>query len=121
MGIQLWRVQMLVLSRSKHESVEIANSVILTVVEIRKNRVAYRFSAPEHILVYREEEPRELPEKAGKKITSLILRRKKNQVLVIPSLNVRIQTVRINGKKVRIAFEAPDQVRILRTELELVT
>lgn len=46
---------MLVLSRKKDESVRIANDVIVTVVEIRGDKVRLGFTAPGDIPIHREE------------------------------------------------------------------
>ena len=46
----------------------------------------------------------------------LVLRRKKEQTLVING-NIKITVARVDGNGVRLAIEAPDQVSIVRGEL----
>jgi len=46
----------------------------------------------------------------------LVLRRKKDQTLVING-NIKITVARVDGNGVRLAIEAPDQVSIVRGEL----
>ena len=46
----------------------------------------------------------------------LVLSRKTNEVIVIG--NIRVTVVRIGPNSVRIGIEAPDDVKILREELE---
>ncbi len=49
---------MLVLSRKPGESLLIGNDVVLTVVEVRGNRVRIGIEAPKEVKVLREELPR---------------------------------------------------------------
>ena len=49
----------------------------------------------------------------------LVLGRKKEQTIEIGD-NIRVTILRIKGSSVRVGIEAPDQVRILRGELEFV-
>lgn len=46
---------MLVLSRKKNESIVIADDVVVTVVEIRGDKVRLEISAPKEIEVHRQE------------------------------------------------------------------
>lgn len=46
---------MLVLSRKKHESILIADNIIVTVVEIRGDKVRIGISAPTDVIVHRQE------------------------------------------------------------------
>lgn len=46
----------------------------------------------------------------------LVLSRKPGEKVVIGN-NITLTVIEINGNRVRIAFDAPDQVRILRSEL----
>lgn len=47
----------------------------------------------------------------------LVLSRRENQSIVFPSLDIRVDVVRVAGKVVRIGVEAPRDVRVLRGEL----
>ncbi len=49
----------------------------------------------------------------------LVLSRKPTEALVLPSLNAKITILEIKGRLVRIGIEAPDGVRIMRSELLL--
>lgn len=49
----------------------------------------------------------------------LVLSRKPTEALVLPSLNAKITILEIKGRSVRIGIEAPDGVRIMRSELLL--
>jgi carbon storage regulator len=46
----------------------------------------------------------------------LVLSRKPGEKVVIGS-KIKVTVVEVKGNRVRLAFEAPDQVRILRAEL----
>jgi carbon storage regulator len=46
----------------------------------------------------------------------LVLSRKPGEKVVIGS-KIKVTVVEVKGDRVRLAFEAPDQVRILRAEL----
>lgn len=46
---------MLVLSRKNNEAVVVGNQVVVTVVEIRGDRVKLGFTAPDNVTIYREE------------------------------------------------------------------
>ncbi len=46
---------MLVLNRKKNESIVIANSILVTVIEIRGDKVRLGINAPAEIPVHREE------------------------------------------------------------------
>ena len=47
----------------------------------------------------------------------LVLSRRENQSIVFPSLDIRVDVIRVAGKVVRIGVEAPREVRVLRGEL----
>ena len=47
----------------------------------------------------------------------LVLSRKKDQKVVLPGLNVTIQVIRCSETSVKLGFDAPPEVRILRHEL----
>jgi carbon storage regulator len=47
----------------------------------------------------------------------LVLSRRLNEKVVLPGLNVTVQVVAIENGRVRLGFEAPPQVPILREEL----
>jgi carbon storage regulator len=46
---------MLVLSRKKNESIVIANDIVITVVEVRGDKVRLGIAAPKDVSVHREE------------------------------------------------------------------
>ena len=48
----------------------------------------------------------------------LVLSRKKDQKVVLPGLNVTIKVMRCSETSVKLGFEAPSQIRILRDELK---
>ena len=56
---------MLVLSRHKDEKVYIGNDVVLTIVEVRGNKVRLGFEAPPHVRIDREEVRRDRGERGG--------------------------------------------------------
>ncbi len=47
----------------------------------------------------------------------LVLSRKEKQEFLFPNLGITVQIVRVQGKKVSIGIIAPDDVRVLRSEL----
>lgn len=47
----------------------------------------------------------------------LVLTRKAGEVIDVENGRIRITTLSIRGNKVRIGIEAPDDVKILRTEI----
>lgn len=47
----------------------------------------------------------------------LVLSRRENQSIVFPSLDIRVDVIRVAGKVIRIGVEAPRDVRVLRGEL----
>ena len=47
----------------------------------------------------------------------LVLSRRMSEKIVLPELGVTLEINRIQGNKVRIGITAPDQVRIMRSEL----
>ena len=47
----------------------------------------------------------------------LVLSRKQDQRVVFPNLGVAVEILRVEGNRVRVGVEAPDDVRILRGEL----
>jgi carbon storage regulator CsrA len=48
----------------------------------------------------------------------LVLSRKEQESIVFPKLGIRVQVTRLKGKAVSLGIEAPDDVRVLRGELE---
>lgn len=48
----------------------------------------------------------------------LVLSRKEQESIVFPKLGIRVQVTRLKGKAVSLGVEAPDDVRVLRGELE---
>jgi carbon storage regulator len=55
---------MLVLSRNKGERIVIGNNIVLTVVDIRGDRVRLGFTGPTEVPIHREEVYRRLEEEA---------------------------------------------------------
>lgn len=49
----------------------------------------------------------------------LVLSRKEDEAIVLPGLGITIKVVRIRGEVVRLGIDAPNDVKILRDELEL--
>jgi carbon storage regulator len=47
----------------------------------------------------------------------LVLSRKQNQAIVIDG-GVRVTVLSVRGKQVKLGIEAPDDVRVIRSELE---
>ena len=47
----------------------------------------------------------------------LVLSRRQNESIVIPSLGIEIEIVRIKGNTVRLGVIAPREVKVLRKEL----
>ena len=48
----------------------------------------------------------------------LVLSRKQNETIVLPDLNLTIRVTAISGGRVRLAVDAPREVRILRQEVQ---
>lgn len=48
----------------------------------------------------------------------LVLSRRENQKVVFPNLGISVAVVAVQGKRVKLGFEAPSDVEILREELE---
>lgn len=48
----------------------------------------------------------------------LVLSRKENQRVLFPNLGIAIEILRISGNAVRVGVDAPDDVRIIRDELQ---
>lgn len=47
----------------------------------------------------------------------LVLSRKVGEDVVLPGLGVTVRTVRIRGGRVTLAFDAPEEIKIMRGEL----
>lgn len=47
----------------------------------------------------------------------LVLSRKKTETIVIPAFNIVITITEVRGDKVRVGFDAPREIEILRGEL----
>src|SRR5262249_6812827 len=47
----------------------------------------------------------------------LVLSRKENEKILFPHLGIALQVLRVNGGKVRLGLEAPDDVSIVRYEI----
>jgi carbon storage regulator len=47
----------------------------------------------------------------------LVLSRKVNEAIVIPGLNLTIRVAEVSGQRVRLAFDAPRDVQIVRQEI----
>lgn len=48
----------------------------------------------------------------------LVLSRKEQEAIVFPKLGIRVEVTRVRGKAVSLGIVAPDQVRVLRGEIE---
>lgn len=53
----------------------------------------------------------------GKETAMLVLSRKKNQKIVIPSIGATIEVIEIKGNTVRLGIQAPKEVPVVREEL----
>src|SRR4051794_24194630 len=59
-----------------------------------------------------------LPSYSGKGDPAmLVLSRKENERVLFPHLGIALQILRVNGGKVRLGLEAPDDVSIVRYEI----
>ncbi len=47
----------------------------------------------------------------------LVLSRRETQKILFPSLGISVEVARVKGKTVRLGINAPDEVRIIRSEL----
>lgn len=47
----------------------------------------------------------------------LVLSRRVNEKIVLPTLGVTLEVMEVKGQKVRLGITAPDNVRIIRQEL----
>lgn len=61
---------MLVLSRKKDESVRIGSDIVVTILEIRGDKVRIGFSAPENVSIHRQEVYEKIIQLAEEKIAS---------------------------------------------------
>lgn len=48
----------------------------------------------------------------------LVVSRKQNQSVVFPTLGISVEILRVAGKTVRVGFQAPDEIPIMRGELK---
>ena len=48
----------------------------------------------------------------------LVLSRRESEKVLLPALGITIEVTRIQGKTVRLGIDAPDEIRIVRGELE---
>lgn len=130
---------MLVLSRRRDEQIIVTRAVILTIVDIRGDKVRVGIQAPSQVPVHRREvhdaidrENRRstpgyvpaapidltaLPAIDTKSASGmLVLSRKKNESIVING-NVEVVIVEIRGDKVRLGVEAPKEYPVHRLEV----
>ena len=61
---------MLVLSRKKDESIRIGSDIVITIIEIRGDKVRLGFSAPENVSIHRQEVYEKIIQLAEEKIAS---------------------------------------------------
>ena len=47
----------------------------------------------------------------------LVLSRRRDQEVSLPGLGVKFKVLQVKGNSVRLGFEAPENVRVLRSEL----
>lgn len=118
---------MLVLSRQLDESIIISDNIVVTVVDIRGDKVRLGVQAPQEIPVHRREVydaiqrenaqagavPAGLPTSGPPKGRGgmLVLSRKKNESIVIDN-DITIVVVEIRGDKVRLGVEAPKEIPV---------
>jgi len=123
---------MLVLSRQRDESIIIRDNIVVTVVDIRGDKVRLGVQAPQEIPVHRREVyeaiqrenaqagvvPAGLPASGSPKGSGgmLVLSRKKNESIIIGE-DVTIVVVEIRGNKVRLGVEAPKEIPVHRREV----
>jgi carbon storage regulator len=63
-------VLMLVLSRKKDESVRIGSDIVITIIEIRGDKVRLGFAAPKDVSIHRQEVYEKIIQLAEEKIAS---------------------------------------------------
>lgn len=51
----------------------------------------------------------------------LVLSRRVNEKIVLPSLGLTVEVIELQGKRVRLGITAPANVRITRQELQIET
>ena len=61
---------MLVLSRKKDQSVRIGSDIVITIIEIRGDKVRLGFSAPKDVSIHRQEVYEKIIQLAEEKIAS---------------------------------------------------
>lgn len=136
---QIGEENMLVLSRHRDERIMVTPGVILTIVDIRGDKVRLGIQAPADVPVHRREvfdaierenrraTPNYVP-KTPLDLTTLpaidtksasgmlVLSRKRNESIVING-NVEIVIVEVRGDKVRLGIEAPKEYPVHRLEV----
>lgn len=122
---------MLVLSRHRGESIVIG-TMLVTVIDIRGDKVRLSIAAPKEIPVHRLEvfqalcrenggtEPDPVPYQSSWKLpdepSGLVLSRRRDETIVI-NTHIRIVIVDIRGDKVRLGIEAPQDIPVHRREV----
>ncbi len=111
---------MLVLSRKRDEKIVIgAGQIVLTIIEVRRDKVRIGIWAPQFGVVRSEvleDGMRPGPPPPSDGTGLLVLSRKKDEKILIGD-NVDIMVVDIQGDKVRLGIEAPRDVTVHREEV----
>jgi len=122
---------MLVLSRHREESVTIGK-MLITIIDIRGDKVRIQITAPKEIPVHRKEvfeterrknggaKPPPVPFPSSwempKDSSGLVLSRKRDESIIINS-EIEIVVVDIRGDKVRLGIDAPTDIPVHRREV----
>ena len=117
---------MLVLSRKVNETIIINDNIVITVVDIRGDKVRLAIEHPREMPVHRREVLQELPGETGEHLpdiakysgepTTLVLSRKTGESIVIASVIV-VTIVDIRDDIVRLGVECPKDLPIHRSEV----
>lgn len=109
---------MLVLSRKKDEVIMIGESIVVTVVDIRGNKVRLGFNAPQGVGIWRNEIYTPGNVRAPSKTIGgmLVLSRHRDEGIMIGD-DVLVTVVDVRGDKVRIGIKAPRALPVHRKEV----
>lgn len=114
---------MLVLSRQLNGTIRIGDRIVVTVVEVSRNTVRLKTSAPLDVSIRRGElsgspqlDTDFDDEDVGEDSGGLVLSRKRGETIVIRG-DIVITVVKIQGRNVRLGIEAPREVPVHRKEV----
>jgi len=124
---------MLVLSRQRDECIIIGDNIVITVVEIRGDKVRLGINAPPEIPVHRQEVYEAIirenlrANRSNSPVSSnakpnarpggnLVLSRQRDESIVIGE-NIVLTVVDIRGDKVRLGVHAPTEIPVHRQEV----